>query len=361
MVIIKHIEHTRGLKNSDPKETYLPSLESLAGGSAYRNAFRSKLETERRGSSMSTLEEKRSQSAESAILVAQPAWIALGILVGLLVFGYWNSLKEAAAYWEGPQYSHGWLIPLFTAVLLWMRQEPLTDVPQVQRWYGVGVLAVALLLRVVCAWYGMDIPDMVTFVPAVLGVILMVGGWKMFRWAGPAAAFLIFMFPLPWSVEQSLLNPLQTVATRVSTYALQTLGFGAYYEGNRIRIEDMQLGVVDACSGLRMTTIFLALSVAIVLIADRPWWENLVIVLSAVPIALTVNVIRITVTGVLYVVADAELANKVFHDWAGWLMVPMALVLLWIEVTILSNLFVEIEEDIPMVPRAGLVRSGVPK
>lgn len=294
-------------------------------------------------------------------MVGQPAWIAFGLLMGLLVFGYWNSLKEAAAYWEGPQYSHGWLIPLFTLVLLWMRQQPLVETPPIQRVYGVGVLAASLLARIVCAYFGLDIPDMVTFVPAVLGVIWMIGGWPMFRWAGPAAAFLIFMFPLPWSVEQSLLTPLQTLATRVSTYALQTLGFGAYYEGNRIRIEDVQLGVVDACSGLRMTTIFLALSVAIVLIADRPWWENLVIVLSAVPIALTVNVIRITVTGVLHVVATAELANMVFHDLAGWLMVPMALVLLWIEVSILSNLFVEVEEEIPMVARPGLARAGVQK
>ncbi|MCS7306528.1 MAG: exosortase/archaeosortase family protein [Thermoguttaceae bacterium] len=307
---------------------------------------------------MSTGLEKRPQAEGLTKKISQPAWIAFGLLIGLLVVGYWNSLKEAAAYWEGPQYSHGWLIPLFTVVLLWMRQQPLVEVPPIHRWYGVGILASSLLLRIIFAERGLDIPDMVTFVPAVLGVIWIIGGWPMFRWAGPAAAFLIFMFPLPWSVEQALLNPLQTLATRVSTYVLQTLGFGAYYEGNRIQIEEVQLGVVDACSGLRMTTIFLALSVAIVLIADRPWWENLVIVLSAVPIALTVNVIRITVTGILHVVATAELANLVFHDLAGWLMVPLALLLLWIEVSILSNLFVEVEEELPIVPRPELAPTG---
>jgi len=339
---------------------------------------------------------------------AQYPWIVLGILLSVLIFGYWSSLEEAATYWDRPQYSHGWLIPAFTLILLWMRAEPTTPVSKRQRrwgagilvvvsvlrfvrdyglhvpdmmlyvpavfgvilllginkadytasprtrWYGVGILATALLVRLVCAYYGLDIPDMVTFVPAMLGVILMAGGWRMLRWAGPAAGFLIFMFPLPWTVEQSLLNPLQEIATKVSTYALQTLGFGAYHEGNRIRIEDLQLGVVDACSGLRMTTIFLALSVAIVLVADRPWWENLVILLSAIPIALAVNVTRITVTGVLHMKVSAELADKVFHNWAGWLMVPLALILLWIEVMILSNLFVEVEsEEVPMFGRAG--------
>lgn len=292
-------------------------------------------------------------------------WIALGALLLALTYGYWNSLCEASRYWwERPQYSHGWLIPLFTLMLLWMRQQPLTPVPPKQRWYGVGILAAALGLRIFpCACFGLDIPDMLTFVPAVLGVILLIGGWRMLRWAGPAAAFLIFMFPLPWTLEQALLDPLQEFATKVSTYALQTLGFGAYRDGNVIHIEDLPLNVVDACSGLRMTTIFVALSVAIVLVADRPWWENLVILLSAIPIALVVNVTRITVTGVLHMVATEKLANMVFHDLAGWLMVPMALILLWIEVMILSNLFVEVEVDeAPMFGRTGGVsRAAVGK
>jgi exosortase len=287
-------------------------------------------------------------------------WLVLSGVLAVLVYGYLNSLREASVYWQGAQYSHGWLVPLFTVMLLWMRQQPLTEVPARQRWYGVATVAGALFLRLFCAFYGLDIPDMVTFVPAVLGVILIVGGWRMFRWAGPAAAFLIFMFPLPWTVEQSLLTPLQDVATKVSTYALQTLGFGAYHEGNRIKIENLEMGVIDQCSGLRMTTIFLALSVAIVLIADRPWWENLVILLSAIPIALTVNVTRITVTGVLHVKASSELANMVFHDLAGWLMVPLALILLWIEVMILSNLFVEEEVDLATFgrPAAGPMRAA---
>lgn len=292
-------------------------------------------------SKKATVETEPSQQPEPMY-----TWITLGVLMLLLVIGYWNSLAEASHYWFRAQYSHGWLIPMFTVVLLWMRQQPLTAVPDEQRWYGVGLLAGALLTRLGCAFYGLDIPDMWTFVFAVLGVILMVGGWRMFRWAGPAAAFLIFMFPLPWSVEQGLLSPLQTLATQVSNYALQTLGFGSYREGNVIHIEDLPLNVVDACSGLRMTTIFLALSVAVVLVADRPWWENLVILLSAIPIAIFVNITRITVTGVLYMTADHQLAEKVFHNWAGWLMVPLAFILLWIEVMILSKLFVEADAEV---------------
>jgi len=273
----------------------------------------------------------------------------LGVLALALVWGYWNSLAEASIYWQGPQYSHGWLVPMFTAVLLWMRWHPLAPAAPKQRWWGVGLLGVGLLSRLFCAQIGLDIPDMYTFVISMVGLVLLAGGWPMFRWAGPAVGFLIFMFPLPWSVESALLVPLQNLATDVSTFTLQTLGIEAYNSGgNRICIEELQMGVVDQCSGLRMTTIFLALSVAIVLVTKRPWWEHLIILLSAVPIALTVNVARITVTGVLHRTAGSELANMVFHDWAGYMMMPLALALLWLELVILSHLFYEVEAEAPI-------------
>ena len=90
-----------------------------------------------------------------------------------------------------------------------------------------------------------------------------------------------------------------------------------------------------------MLTIFVALAVAITLVTDRPMWERMVIVLSAVPIALAVNVVRITVTGILHLTAGPELADMVFHDLAGWFMMPMALGLLYVEFQILSHLLIE--------------------
>jgi len=115
---------------------------------------------------------------------------------------------------------------------------------------------------------------MYTMVPALLGVFLLAGGWGTFRWAWAPVAFLIFMYPCRTRRPAYLLGPLQTLATMVSTYALQTLGLDAYREGNQIVLGDMHLGVVDACSGLRMLTIFVALSVALALVGEREWWET---------------------------------------------------------------------------------------
>ena len=90
----------------------------------------------------------------------------------------------------------------------------------------------------------------------------------------------------------------------------------------------------------------MALAVAITFVTTRPWWERIVIVISAIPIAVAVNITRITVTGVLYLTVDHEIAEFVFHDFAGWLMMPLALGLLYLEVQILSHLFIEEDQSL---------------
>ncbi len=279
--------------------------------------------------------------------------VPLAILVGLLLVligVYWNALDYRGAmwFWENPKYSHGWLVPLFTVILLWMRFEPFGEVTQAARGAGLGILVASLGMRLFATYYSYRVPEMYTFVPAVAGVFLLVGGWKTVRWAWPAVGFLIFMFPLPSFLDAGLLAPLQRLATMASTYVLQTIGIPTYNEGNRIVIGEIQLGVVEACSGLRMLTIFVALAVAMTLVTDRPWWERIVIICSAVPIALIVNVVRITVTGILHLTTGAELADLVFHDLAGWFMMPMALGMLYVEFQILSHLVIDESQTGPL-------------
>ncbi len=286
------------------------------------------------------------------------AWLAIAGLTALLIYSYWPGLLNAQSSWSNPQYSHGWIVPLFSAALLFWWRRPVEPVTASARIAGLAFLAMSFGLRLAAARYRIVTIDMYTFVPALMGVFLLVGGWSMFRWAWAPIAFLIFMYPLPDEATRYLLGPLQTLATIVSTYALQTLGLDAFREGNQIVVGEMHLGVVDACSGLRMLTIFVALSVALVMLGDREWWENLVILASAIPIALIVNSIRITVTGLLYQVASSELAEMVFHDLAGWVMMPMALGMLFLLQQILAHLVVT--EDTTVAALAPQRQAGAP-
>lgn len=254
-------------------------------------------------------------------------WGVVAGLVGLLVYGYWPGLVVAAGTWNSPQYSHGWLVPLFAVAVLAWRRDDLPLVSTHERLAGLLIIAISLAVRLVATWYRIVTVDMYTLVPALMGVVVVAGGLRMLRWAGPPVAFLIFMYPLPDEATRYLLGPLQRFATLASTYVLQTLGFEAFREGNQIVLGDSRLGVVDACSGLRMLTIFVALTVGWVLVDRTAWWERIAIVASAVPIALAVNVVRITATGMMMTVNEL-LAERVFHDWAGYVMMPLAVTLL---------------------------------
>jgi exosortase len=272
------------------------------------------------------------------------AWLLIAVLTVGLVYSYWPGLMNARSSWNNPQYSHGWLVPLCSLALLFWWRRPIEQVTPSAQLAGLGLLAGSFAVRLFCANYRIVTIDMYTFVPALAGIFLLAGGWRTFRWAWAPIVAMFFMYPLPDEATRYLLGPLQTLATIVSTFAIQTLGLDAYREGNRIVLGDSQvLGVVDACSGLRMLTIFIWLALMIVLVGGGDWWESLIILASAMPIALIVNSIRITVTGVMYTISP-ELAEKIFHDWAGYFMMPLALALLFGLQRLLANLVVE--EDV---------------
>ena len=266
----------------------------------------------------------------------------LGTVLTLAVWAYWTTLAEAAEHWaHDPQYSHGYLVPAFSLVLLWLRQHKLPADGLRPNWWGLPLVAAGIGLRLFGAFYYYAWLDAVSLLPCLAGLAVLAGGFRAGRWAWPSIAFLGFMIPLPYRLEVMMGAPLQRLATAASTFALQTLGLPALAEGTVILLNEVRINIVEACSGLRMLVIFTALSTAVALVVKRPLWERLVIVASAVPIALVSNITRITATGLLHHAVGSAIANAVFHDLAGWLMMPFALALLAVELAVLKNLFLE--------------------
>src|SRR6516225_308804 len=267
---------------------------------------------------------------------------ALPLATLVLIWAYWTSLSEMAWRWShDPQYAHGYLVPGFAAALLWLRRDRLATGRLTPSWIGVPVLACGIGIRLYGAYFHYIWLDAVSFLPCLAGLWLLIGGRTGWRWGWPAVAFLGFMVPLPYGFSLTMAGPLQRLATVSSTFLLQTFGMPAVADGNVILLNEVEVNVVEACSGLRMLVVFFAFATAVALIVKRPLWEKLLLVVSAIPIALIVNVLRITATGVLYELVSAETAKLVFHDLAGWLMMPVALVILGLELQFLKRLMID--------------------
>lgn len=276
----------------------------------------------------------------------------LALLAGLsllLGWAYWPTLLSMVDRWSNdPQYSHGFLVPIFALIVLWSRKSAHPAVTFSINWWGLTLIGIACLFRLFAALLFLEFLDTFSLLPMLLGLCLLLSGTNGLRWAWPGIVFLIFMMPAPYQMETALAHPLQRLATVTSTYLLQTVGLPAICEGNIILLKDLKLGVVEACSGLGMLVTFFALSTAVALVIQRSFIQRLILFISAIPIALITNIVRITLTGILYVTAGDSVARAVFHDLAGWLMMPLALFLLWLEIRFLSHLFLPVDETGPL-------------
>jgi exosortase len=247
---------------------------------------------------------------------------------------------------DDPQYSHGFLVPVFSAYLLysaWQSGKLTLSIP----WpiLGMVVLGLCGVARGLAGGLMFHQLDCLALLGSLFALALIFGGRKLAIAALPAIGFLLFMVPLPYELERNVGGPLKIVATQSSTYLLQTLGLPAIAEGNIILIDEIKLGVVDACSGLKMLVTFSAFAVGAVLLLDRTRFEKLMILLGIVPIAVIVNVLRITATGIAYTLTDDKATQHFVHDLHGWLMMPLGLALLALQLKTLSKLVVPVTKS----------------
>jgi exosortase len=283
---------------------------------------------------------------------------SLVILAGSMLWALWPVVAAMADRWSNdPRYSHGYLVPLFAVCLLWARRPRSPELHwQPSRW-GLAFVAVGGAIQLLGGYFRISAVEGFSWLPYVAGVFLLLGGWPALRWAWPSIAFLVFMIPLPWRIENALGPPLQQLATLASTYLLRVLGFMAFSEGNVIQLNDARIGVVEACSGLSMLITFIALSTGLALVVKRTLLERIVLVLSAIPVALLANIARIVLTGILHETLGGQAADKFYHDLAGWVMIPFALLLYWLEIWILSHSVVDKDRTLEAPLQVGLARA----
>lgn len=269
-------------------------------------------------------------------------------LVGLLAvaaLGFHQPIREMVELWSTKSdYSHGFFVLPFALYLLWTRRAMLPRNVEWPEWQGVAWIAAGAALSFAGSTtnYAKELAQGVGLILVLAGIVRMMFGPFGLRWAWPGLAFLIFMVKMPDSFEVKFALKLRQFAAEASNVVLQTLGFPSYVGGRHgtvITVNDLPLGVEWACSGLSMVLTFAAVAAGFALLVQRPLLDRVLILLSAVPIAIFANVVRITATALVYIAGWKQVGDAIIHDLAGWLMMPLALGLIWLELKVLDWLF----------------------
>jgi exosortase len=138
------------------------------------------------------------------------------------------------------------------------------------------------------------------------------------------------MIPLPVALYAKIASPLQLAVSQIATILLNFIGIPALCEGNMITLPgDHKMFVAEACSGMRQLTGFLALTTAWAYLVSRPTWYRVVLVMASMPIAMTANVVRVTLTGIISYHIDPKFTLGAFHTAEGLLMMGFGLMMLY--------------------------------
>ena len=180
-----------------------------------------------------------------------------------------------------------------------------------------------------------------TILPAIVCLVWTFGGWPFLRQLSPAIAFLVFMFPLPPAINETIALPLQRIAATGSCFSLQFSGIWAIQEGNTIDLTTSHgakehLDVALACNGLSMLMTLAATMTATIILISLPMWKRIVLLISVVPIALVTNMARIVATGWCYYLIEGPSGKAWAHDVSGWMMMPLAMALVGLELATLA-------------------------
>jgi exosortase D (VPLPA-CTERM-specific) len=243
-------------------------------------------------------------------LVAVVAIVPFARVLGDL-YNIWN-LK--------PEYSHGIIIPVLSAFLIWRQREQLRSLPFTGSWIGLPLIALGLALRFVGELTTMLTIEHYAFLIVIYGLVLALTGPVIFRRLWMPLLILIFAVPLPSFFNNSLSLQLQFVSSVLGVWVIRAAGISVLLEGNIIDLGNFQLEVAEACSGLRYLLPLMTLAFIVAYLFRGPLWKRVLIFLSSIPITVVMNSLRIGFIGITVEHWGPTMAEGALHDFEGWLV-----------------------------------------
>jgi exosortase len=253
------------------------------------------------------------------------------LICALMAAVYYRVLaKLVTDWWQIPDFSHGFLVPIFAAYLVWAKRKTLLETRIAPTWSGI-VFVVAGLVVLVLGVYGAELfLSRVSLVILLAGLVLCFGGWELLKELRFVLLVLLLAIPIPSILFNEITLPLQILASKLASALLPLFGVPVLREGNVIELPAMKLEVAEACSGIRSLMSLFTLSVFYGYFLEKSYLRRVVLALASIPIAIAANAARILGTGLCVQYWDPDKALGFFHEFSGWVMFLVSLGCLFI-------------------------------
>ena len=253
------------------------------------------------------------------------------VFAALLFWIYGPTLAHLVAqWWKDPNFSHGFFVPMFSAFVIWQERSRLTAVSVHPSWWGLLFLALGLCVLIVGQMGAELFLSRLSLLMVLAGLMVLFLGWSFFRAVLFPWAFLLLMIPIPAILFNQITFPLQLLASKVASSTLPWMGVPVLREGNVIILPAMALEVAEACSGIRSLMSLMTLAIIYGYLMERRVSVRVLLALASIPIAVAANSFRIVGTGLLVQYWDPEKAQGFFHEFSGWLIFVISLIMLYL-------------------------------
>ncbi len=276
------------------------------------------------------------QSAPRAARASVPDWRRPAlwqavIIAALLLWIYIPTLVHLVAqWWNDPNFSHGFFVPLFSAFVIWQGWSRFRSIKLSPSWWGLLLLSFGLGVLIVGQMGAEIFLSRTSLLIVLAGLIVLFFGWNLFKALLFPWAFLFLMIPFPAIVFNQITFPLQLLASKVASTTLPWMGVPVLREGNVIILPAMALEVAEACSGIRSLMSLMTLAIIYGYLMERKVSVRVWLAIASIPIAVAANSFRIVGTGLLVQYWDPGKAQGFFHEFSGWLIFVISLVMLYL-------------------------------
>ncbi len=261
---------------------------------------------------------------------AHHKFIAAGLVLAGLAIMYWSVIAGLIGAWStDDNYSHGFFIVPLAIYFAWERRHAIATAPENPSPLGALVVAGSLVLLVGGVLGAELFLARVSIIGAIAGAVLFLYGWPMLRILAFPLAFMLLMVPLPAIIFNKIAFPLQLVASHVGESTISAMDIPILREGNVLILANAKLEVAEACSGIRSLVSLFALGVVFGYFVDERPWVRTAIALSAVPVAILANGLRVASAGVAAHNYGSAGVEGLFHEFSGWVVFIVAFLMMF--------------------------------